>query len=357
MSIATAPRSTPAGEAFVPQFPFHLVWNITNACNLRCEHCFSASGKPLPGELTTAEAIDLLDQLAEVGVFDLAFCGGEPLIRRDVFDLLAHAADRGITTGIGSNGWLVNERLLARLRNVGVQRIQVSLDGLAGNHDRIRRRTGLFARTVGAIGAGVASGLRTHVCFTAHQGNLADLEPVIDLCAKLGVHLFNLSQFVPVGRGERVRDLSIQQWRDVLELWGRKRQQYAGRMAFTSHLAQLALIDPEFASCYGFRGCQAGTGQGAITATGDVLPCIVLPISVGNIRERPFADIWADSPILRQLRARDHLGGLCGSCTLRERCGGCRAVAWAYSGDCLAEDPRCWLVDAARNHTERRDRG
>jgi AdoMet-dependent heme synthase len=336
---------------FVPEFPFHLVWNVTNACNLHCEHCFSASGKPLPDELTTAEAYDLLEQLADAGVFDLAFCGGEPLIRRDVFDLLGYASAAGITTGLGSNGWLIKERVMEKLHRAGVQRVQISLDGLEENHDRIRGRAGLFARTVAGIKISVASGMRTHVCFTPHRGNLADLEPVIDLCAELGVHLFNLSQFVPVGRGQQVRDLSVRQWQDILALWQRKRRQYAGRMAFASHLAQLALVDPDIASAAGFRGCQAGTGQGAITATGDVLPCVVLPIPAGNIREKRFADIWRDSPVLRGLRARDKLGGLCGSCALRERCGGCRAVAWAYSGDCLAEDPRCWLVDALRHET------
>lgn len=333
---------------FVPEFPFHLVWNVTNACNLRCEHCFSASGKPLPDELTTAEGHDLLDQIAEAGVFDLAFCGGEPLIRKDIFELLRYASALGLTTGLGSNGWMIKEQVVERLGEAGVVRLQVSLDGLEENHDRIRGRTGLFARTVAGIKTSVASGMRTHVCFTAHRGNLADLEPVIDLCAGLGVHLFNLSQFVPVGRGQQVRDLTVPEWRDVLTLWQRKRREYAGRMAFASHLAQLALVDPDIACSAGFRGCQAGTGQGAITATGDVLPCVVLPIPVGNIREQRFADIWRGSSVLRSLRARDRLGGLCGSCALRERCGGCRAVAWAYTGDCLAEDPRCWLVDATR---------
>lgn len=338
-----------ADAAFIPEFPYHLVWNVTNACNLRCEHCFAVSGKPLPGELITSEALGLIDQLAEVGVFDLAFCGGEPLIRRDIFDLVEHASESGLATGIGSNGWMIKDKVLERLIGVGVQRLQMSLDGLEANHDRARRRAGLFQRTVAAIGASVASGLQTHVCFTAHRGNLSDLEPVIDLCAALGVHLFNLSQFVPVGRGQHVRDLTVREWRDVLSLWQRKRAQYAGRMAFASHLAQLALVDPGLACAQGFRGCQAGTGQGAITATGDVLPCVVLPTPVGNIREQRFADIWRNSPVLRRLRARETLGGLCGSCVLRERCGGCRAVAWAYSGDSFAEDPRCWLVDAARN--------
>ncbi len=333
--------------AFTPEAPLHVVWNVTNACNLRCEHCFAASARPLPGELTTTEALDMIDQLADAGVFDLAFCGGEPFLRRDLFQLMAHASGRGMVTAVGSNGWLVTRRLLARVRDAGVTRFQVSLDGLEATHDRIRRRAGLFRRSVAAIADGIDSGLRTHVCFTAHRGNLAELEAVVDLAARLGVHLFNLSQFVPVGRGDRDRDLTVAQWREVIEVWQRKRDEYAGRMMFTSHLAQLALVDPQIAGQPGFRGCQAGTGQAAITADGDVLPCVVLPMPVGNIRRQRFMDIWNGSPVLTRMRLRQGLGGLCGSCAMRERCGGCRAVAWAYTGDCFAEDPRCWLVEAA----------
>jgi radical SAM protein with 4Fe4S-binding SPASM domain len=348
-TISTAGRaSAEFGAPFVPLTPFHVVWNVTNACNLRCEHCFAASGRRLPDELTTGEGFDLIDQLAEAGVFDLAFCGGEPFIRRDIFDLLGHAAAVGLTTAIGSNGWRVTDQMISQVKAAGVQRFQISLDGLEGTHDRIRRRQGLFHRSVSAISASVSSGLRTNVCLTVHRGNLTDLEGVIDLCADLGVNLFNLSQFVPVGRGDKVRDLSIEEWRSVLALWQRKRDQYAGQMAFASHLAQLVLVDPQIACQPGFRGCQAGSGQAAVTANGDVWPCVVLPVPVGNVRQRRFAEIWRTSPILIKLRSRRELGGICGSCALKERCGGCRAVAWAYSGDPLAEDPRCWLVAGAR---------
>jgi radical SAM protein with 4Fe4S-binding SPASM domain len=351
MSTAPTASTTIAPAPFIPQAPFHIVWNVTNMCNLRCEHCFAASGKRLPGELTTSEGHDLIDQLAEAGVLDLAFCGGEPFLRKDIFELLEHARSAGLTTAIGSNGWRLTEGMLAGIRDAGVQRFQVSLDGLEATHDRIRRRSGLFRRSVAAISASVACGIRTHVCLTVHRGNLADLEGVIDLCAGLGVDLFNLSQFVPIGRGDQERDLSVGQWRDVLDLWGRKRGQYAGRMAFASHLAQLVLVDPQIACAPGFRGCQAGSGQGAITATGDVWPCVVLPVPVGNVRERSFAEIWRTAPVLAGLRSRRELGGLCGSCPLKERCGGCRAVAWAYTGDPFSEDPRCWLVANARAGT------
>jgi radical SAM protein with 4Fe4S-binding SPASM domain len=343
-------KTTKAGAApFLPQAPFHVVWNVTNACNLRCEHCFAASGRRLPGELTTAEGRGLIDQLAEAGVFDLAFCGGEPFIRRDIFELLEYANAAGLTTGIGSNGWRVTEGMLSGIKNAGVQRFQISLDGLEATHDRIRGRSGLFRRSVAAIVASISSGLRTHVCLTVHRGNLADLEGVIDLCADMGVHLFNLSQFVPIGRGDQARDLTVREWRDVLTLWQRKRDEYAGRMTFASHLAQLVLADPDVACQPGFRGCQAGTGQAAITATGDVWPCVVLPVPVGNIRERPFGEIWRTAPILAALRSRQSLEGLCGSCALKERCGGCRAVAWAYTSDPFAEDPRCELVAATHS--------
>jgi radical SAM protein with 4Fe4S-binding SPASM domain len=349
MSAMLTMAARTSGVPFVPQVPFHVVWNVTNACNLRCEHCFAASGRRLPGELTTSEGRGLIDQLAAAGVFDLAFCGGEPFIRRDIFELLEYAGKAGLTTGIGSNGWRVTENMLSKIKDAGVQRFQISLDGLEATHDRIRGRSGLFRRSVAAIGASIGSGLRTHVCLTVHRGNLADLADVIDLCADMGVHLFNLSQFVPVGRGDRARDLTVREWRDVLSLWQRKRDEYAGRMAFASHLAQLVLADPDVSCQPGFRGCQAGTGQAAISATGDVWPCVVLPVPVGNIRERPFGEIWRTAPVLTALRSRQGLGGLCGSCALKERCGGCRAVAWAYTGDPLAEDPRCWLVDSAHS--------
>ena len=329
--------------AFTPQAPFHVVWNVTNACNLRCEHCFAASGKRLPGELDTAEGKDLIDQLAGAGVIDLAFCGGEPFLRKDIFELLEYASSAGLSTAIGSNGWRLTEQTLRRVRDAGVRRFQISLDGLAATHDHIRRRPGLFDRSVAAVAASIDAGLSTNVCLTVHRGNLADLDGVIDLCADLGVHLFNMSQFVPIGRGDRVRDLTVPEWREVLQLWQRKRAEHAGRMAFAAHLAQLVLVDPDVACIPGFRGCQAGVGQAAVTATGDVWPCVVLPVPVGNVRKRAFADIWATSPVLAALRSRERLGGRCGSCPVKARCGGCRAVAWAYSGDALAGDPRCWL--------------
>lgn len=335
---------------YEPAFPLHMVWCVTNVCNAKCIHCSSASGKPLPGELSTEEALSLVRQLWEGGCFDLALSGGEPVLRPDIEEIIAYASGLGMRVGIGSNGWFIDSRRARRLKELGLARLQISLDGIGEVHDQVRGMKGLFQRAMGAVQASIDAGLTTHVCFTPHRHNLHQLEAAIDLTADAGVHLFNLSQFVPVGRGNREMDLSAGDWKTVARLWVRKRREYEGRMRFTSHLAQMVLVDPTLAGCGGFRGCQAGVAQGCISADGWVTPCVMLPVSVGNIREKPLREIWETSPELLALRDRNGLGGVCNSCSVRDRCGGCRGVAFSYTGDYMAEDPHCWLVAAARGH-------
>lgn len=338
-------------EPYLPRFPLHMVWCVTNVCNAKCIHCSSASGRRLPGELNTEEALDLIAQLWNNGCFDLALSGGEPLLRPDIESLIAHAAGLGMKVGLGSNGWPVTAAKAQRLKSLGLARLQISLDGIGPTHDEIRGINGLYDRAIAAVEHSMAAGLTTHVCFTPHRRNLHQLEEAIDTAARMGVHLFNLSQFVPVGRGNQAMDLSAMEWRTVARLWAAKRREYEGHMRFTSHLAQMALVDPTLTACGGFRGCQAGVAQGCISPDGTVTPCVMLPVPVGNVREMPLRQIWDEAPELRQLRERQNLGGMCATCTVRDQCGGCRGVAFSYTGDFLAEDPHCWLI-AAKNQAE-----
>jgi radical SAM protein with 4Fe4S-binding SPASM domain len=331
--------SAPLGDLAMP---YHLVWGLTNACNVRCAHCYASSARPDPDELTADEAVTLLDALARWGVFDVAFSGGEVLLRRDTVALVARAAEHGLTTGLGTNGWLVTPATARRLADAGLSRLQVSVDGLAATHDQLRRRPGLFDRAVQAVANARSAGLPTNVCFTVHRRNVEELEDVVALCLSWGVTSFNLSQFVPTGRGDDDLDLPREQWRRVYRRWAELRAQHAGRMAFTSHLAQIALVDPGLAEQPGFTGCQAGMGQASIGPTGDVQPCVLLPVVVGNVRRTPLPVLWRDSPLIRALRDRSRLGEPCRSCALVSRCGGCRALALAVTGDPLAADPRCW---------------
>lgn len=345
-SAAANARPAPQPAPFRPRLPYHIVWLATNACNARCVHCSSDAAKCLPRELTTAEAKGMFDDLARLGVFDVAVSGGEPLTRRDIFEVMEHAASLGVRIGLGSNGSTVTPRVARRLKNLGLDRLQISIDGLEATHDAARRWRGLFQKSMRAVKTGLAEGLRVNVCFTAHRMNFRELGAVIDQCFEWGVRRFNMSRLVPTGRGDASLDLSPGEWREVVAALELKRAEYAGRMEFSTHLAQLALIDPALACAPGFVGCQAGLGQACVGPEGDVTPCVMLPVVVGNLRERPLEEIWHTSPLIRALGNRSNLKGWCHTCVLREKCGGCRGVAYSYTGDPLAADPRCWLFAA-----------
>ncbi len=338
--------------SFRPKIPFHMVWLATNQCNARCAHCSSNSARRYPDELTTEEACDLMGQFANAGVVDLAVSGGEPLLRPDLLYILEYAINVGLSVGVGSNGGKLSQKKAQGLVATGISRFQVSLDGFAEQHDTLRRWPGLFERVLCTIKTAMDAGLRVHVCCTITQLNWRILEPFTEFIFGLGVNRINYSRYVPTGRGTDTLDLTKEQWHSVIYLCNQLKEKYKGRIEIVSHLAQQILVDDEVKEMPGFIGCQAGIGQGAVSSVGEVFPCVLLPIPLGSIRRKRFCDIWSESPIIHALRDRDRLCGHCSKCQLRNRCGGCRAVAFAKSGNFLESDPRCWLIphDTSGNH-------
>lgn len=326
-----------------PTMPYHMVWLATNACNARCVHCSSDAAKPLPDELDTAEAKRMFEDLARCGVFDVAISGGEPLVRRDIYDIIEHAVACRVRVGLGSNGSTITREVAQRLKAIGLDRLQISIDGLEPTHDRARRWKGLFRISERAVLRGIEAGLHVHVCFTAHRLNHHDLEGVVEQCITWGVRRFNMSRFVPTGRGDADLDLTPLEWKALVARFDAVRAAYSGRIEFSTHLAQSILNDPALDCRSGFVGCQAGRGQGCIGPQGDVTPCVMLPVRIGNIRGRSLRDVWESSDLIHALHDRSTLGGWCNSCSYIEKCGGCRAVAYSYTGNALAADPRCWL--------------
>ncbi|MFZ5636350.1 MAG: radical SAM protein [Pseudomonadota bacterium] len=340
----TSPQSA-FQSAFQPALPLHVVFILDQRCNLNCIHCSSAASRGGDPGFDTASALRVVDELAEAGVLDVAFSGGEPLLRRDLPQLIRAARAHGMSVGTSTNGWPLTEAKAAILRDAGLNRLQVSLDGDAQTHDRIRG-AGSFARAVRAIRRSRAAGLRTHVCFTAMRSNADQLDAVIDIALGAGAHGFNLSQFVPTGRGSEAEDLDGAASRTLLETWMRARRAHPDAY-FALHSAGLVDLDPTLGAQFG--GCQAGLSIACIDSRGNVLPCVMFPLTLGNLHARPLREIWRDSPVLQALRARE-LGGICGGCPHRRGCGGCRAAAWARTGDFLASDPRCWRQDGAGGH-------
>lgn len=335
------------GATFRPRFPLHVVWLATNLCNARCLHCSSNSGQPMPGELDTREALDMLDQLAGCGVVDLAVSGGEPLLRRDLLEVVAHAKRLGMRVGIGTNGARLSEAQARALADLELDRLQVSLDGVGAAHDRLRRWPGLFERALRTIARARDAGLRVHVCFTITRFNVDEIDDMAALAMREGVKRLNLSRFVATGRGTSVLELPDAAWQDVIRRCQALRERVGPGLEVVTHLAQQVLVDDHAACMPGFIGCQAGVAQGCIQADGTVFPCVLLPVAIGNVRTQRFAELWQGSPILRALRDRSLLQGQCGTCGLRARCGGCRAVAYARTGNMFASDPRCWLTGSS----------
>lgn len=347
-----APLTTPAAgtDSHVFTAPLYVAWEITHRCNVRCLHCYSASGPDADrtGELPTDEALGVIDQLAEAGVVVLAFSGGEPLLRKDWDVLVRRAVARGLSVNLGTNGSTVTERRADQLRDLGVHSVTVSLDSHRPEvHDHFRQASGLHYRTLMAISRLVARGIRVVVGFTPTRLNWRDGPEVVALAASLGAAAANLSEYVPAGRGPLSLALAPEDLRDVLLDWIRMRQAYRGRVEVIWHDCRVGMLVPDDERRK-YVGCGAGRLVARILPDGTVTPCVFLPTAIGGLRERPFRELWADSALLAQFRVRQGaVGGNCGACEFLSTCGGCRAVAYAYSGgDPLAGDPHCWVQPA-----------
>ncbi|MBL9204269.1 MAG: radical SAM protein [Opitutaceae bacterium] len=335
---------------FCPSFPLHFVFILGYKCNLACSHCSSNAG--IHGSLgySTGQAQNILHQMAEIGVVDVAFSGGEPLLRLDLEEVIRYARAHGLSTGTSTNGYAMTELRARSLKAAGLDRLQVSLDGTRDAHDRIRG-TGAFDKAISAIKRSLEAGLRTHICFTAMRSNAHLLPEMIDQALNLGAHGFNLSQFVPTGRGSAAEALEPLMAKRLLEIWCDAAIRNP-TLHLTAHSSGLAALSPDAAHCRG--GCQAGISIGCITPLGDVTPCVMFPLSLGSLKERTLREIWSGSPTIKRLRSRE-VEGACSSCAHRIDCGGCRASAWGMSGDIMAEDPYCWLARGAASSASGRN--
>lgn len=344
-------------------FPAHPVWEMTAACNLRCIHCHASGGKPAQDELTTSEAKRLLDQLAALDEFRMmAFTGGEPLVRRDLFELLAYSQALGFTNTMATNATLIDDEVARRLRRYGVVIAAVSLDGFdEASHDFVRGIPGAFTDAVEGMRALRRAGILLHINITAMEYNMDQMEPLMALVDELGTGILLMYQLVPVGRGRRIE-------KAALDLKANERLiRFMAQAQRTTRAIMEPVAGPQYwpfllarAGIRGgpllrlaeavFHGCSAGRGFVYIKPNGDVWPCPFVEVSCGNVRDTPFRAIWTTSPTFEKLRGREQrLKGRCGECQYRRLCGGCRGRAWATTDDYLAEDPSCFIHASDQN--------
>lgn len=349
-------------KPFVPGAPFQVVWEITQACNLRCKHC-SANAGAGADELTTEEALGAIDKLDEFGVTILAFSGGEPLIRRDFLKLARYAADKGIYTAVATNGTLITKGKAKEMKEAGIEYVQISLDGATpGTHDLFRGVQGAFHRTLEGIKNAVSMGFFVNVSTTITKLNYREVPKVIELCEKLGVDWFMAYNFIPTGRGIEVVELDLEpeQREELLKmLYERTQKSNVSMLSTAPQYARVALeacqrevvVLSHFYSAKSrekvksladfIGGCGAGRFYLALKPNGDIQPCVFLPLKLGNIKETDLEELWTTSSVLKDLQDKDALRENCGVCEYRYYCGGCRARAYGYFGDYLAPDPGC----------------
>ncbi|HEX5041933.1 MAG TPA: radical SAM protein [Candidatus Polarisedimenticolaceae bacterium] len=344
--------------------PYVVSWNLTYRCNLACEHCYlDAGGKPAVqepafadrSELTTAQCFQVVDQLAAFAPECLTILtGGEPLLRRDILEIVRYAHGRGLWVVVGTNGVKITENLVGLLREAGVRGMSLSLDALdPAAHDGFRRVRGAWQNTVEGAEILHRAGLPFIVQTTVARHNVAEL-PAIAAFARerLGAKVWNLYFLVPTGRGTFVSDLTPAEHDGVLDRLSTIRATHRGAMLVNAkcapHHVRNLLTDggDSLLRTYsdGAGGCPAGTHYLGIRPNGDLTPCPYLPVFGGNLKTATVTELWSTAEPFLAIRRREALGGRCGACELSKACGGCRARAWAASGSLLAEDPLCTHV-------------
>lgn len=338
-------------------YPGHPAWEVTSACNLRCIHCHALSGKPDPNDLTTDEAKIFIDDLADVEEFrTLVYTGGEPLVRPDIFELLKHSRDVGFANIIATNGTLIDEEMAFKLKEHGVVCNAISLDAADRDmHNFIRNSPVVFDLVLRAIEATKKAGILLQLNTTAMEMTMPYLADLIDFADMNDAAIMLMYQLVAVGRGEKIEEVTLKKKtnQQLSELIASKQKNIstivepvAGPQYWPYMLEQkgwnneIALRIAETV----FHGCSAGRGFVYIKANGDVWPCPFVEVNAGNVRQTPFKRIYEESEVFVNLRNREErLKGYCGECRYRRLCGGCRGRAWAYTGDYMAEDPRCFI--------------
>jgi heme b synthase len=345
-----------------------IFWELTKRCNLRCAHCRAeADDSVFSGELGTAAALRVVDDIASFANPILVLTGGEPLYRADLFTIARHAVSRGLRIALATNGTLIDPATARAIREAGFSRVSISIDGAdAASHDGFRGIPGSFERALEGARLLREEGVEFQFNTTITRRNVDEIEGVLRLAEARGAKALHVFMLVPVGCGVEIAEsdmLSREKYEEVLTwLYHRtKDAPFEFKATCAPHyyriMRQEARKEGRSVSfetdgmAAVTRGCLAGSGVCFISHRGEVQPCGYLPLIAGSALERPLEEIWKNSELFAGLRRIDELGGKCGLCEYRAFCAGCRARAYYDTGDCMAEEPYC-VYEPKRTRSE-----
>ena len=342
--------------------PFIAIWEVTQACDLACVHCrASAQPERHPEELTTAEGKQLIDQIAAWKVPVFVLTGGDPIKRPDLFELITYARSVGLRVSLTPSATpLLTREVIVRLKEAGLARLAVSMDGAsAATHDAFRGLSGSFARTLDAVRWANEVGLPVQINTTFSRRNIGEIDEIVALMEQLRITLWSVFFLVPTGRGKLNDLLSADEFEGVFERLHQLSKtatfdiktteaQHYRRFVLQKKVAdkragivpaQMRVSSDEIGRAP--RGLNDGKGFVFISHRGEVFPSGFLPSSAGSIRHESLASIYRDSPLFRDLRDTSKLEGKCGACEFKEICGGSRARAYALTGNPHGQEPCC----------------
>lgn len=309
---------------------YYLTINVTNRCNLFCKHCYASSGKSSEKDLELSYIKKSINEGKKMGLKAVLITGGEPLLRKDLNKIFEFIKASKLKLFLATNSLLINNSNIKIIKKF-VDKVNISLDGSPQIHDMIRGRVGAFREVEKRLIDLKSKKVPVSISFTAHNKNFNEIPFIIKFCKKHDLPL-NIKRFINLGRGKTNNlDLSKKNYSFIAKLVNDERDKM-----------DISFKDPFFSVCYfGGYGCYAGIHLLSIKNNGDVWICTKVDYPVGNIKERTLKYIWENSELLKKLQDRDNLLGKCGKCKNRAICGGCRAAAYAKTGNIFTEDPIC----------------
>ncbi|MEN8129545.1 MAG: radical SAM protein [Pseudomonadota bacterium] len=339
-----------------PQPLYLLAINLTRRCNLACDHCYLDAQTLQRGsvnELSSEEVCTTLDEVARLKTGTMVvLTGGEPLVRRDLEDMINHGANLGLPMVVGTNGTLLTERRVRSLKQAGTLGVGISVDSLDPQyHDRFRGKPGCWAKTMAGIEHCRAQQLTFQIHFSITEHNAHELAAIIDFSRSAGAKVLNVFFMVCTGRGESVTDITPQRYEQVIGELIDAQERFSDLIIrprcapYFKRIAHQRRPDSPLNRISGQEGdgCIAGTHYCRITPQGGVTACPYISEEVGNIRKQGLTHTWKHAPTFRSLR-RPKLQGKCGSCEYQYLCGGCRARPLAKGGQLMDADPWCYYL-------------
>ena len=332
--------------------PHLIAWEVTRTCHLKCQHCRAgAENKSYHNELDTASCLKVLENIASFSKPIIILTGGEPMLREDIYDLASYGNKLGLTMVMAPCGTLVDENSIGKIKNSGIKCISLSLDGSnKESHDSFRNIPGSFDSVIKAAKLAKKSSLEFQINTTIHKDNIDQIPSIIDLAISLGAKAFHPFLLVPTGRAQDLieKQISGEDYEKVLNWLNdfSNKTSLVIKPTCAPHYKRIHIQNKKTTTptaLHSARGCMGGISFAFISHTGSVYICGFLDVEAGDLRKNDynFNHIWKNSPLFLKLRNNTLYEGKCSYCEFLNICGGCRARAYALSGNYLAEEPFC----------------